>query len=186
MNGALLLLALPLAAADLGGHADPKTGFVAPAPVDERKATLEEMWQRRLLAPDQSAWAPRDFELLQKIRRAEKDARAYFRRRSGGERPWTSQPSSGAGPARLTKEGYERYVSLLSQDAIAFFESKGVEASRVFRLRDLDDRPMFDGRGRITEAGIRVYDRARLNLEIFWKDVGGEVYGTRRPPTKKP
>ncbi len=66
----LALLGLPAAAADLGGHENPKTAAEEAAPVDARRATLEELWQRRLLPPDQSEWAPKDLALLLKIRAA--------------------------------------------------------------------------------------------------------------------
>ena len=185
MKAALFLLALrlPAAAAGLGVREDPKTGTSEPAPADEGRATLEEMRQRRLLPPDQSAWAPKDFALLLKIRAAENDAIAYLKRR-GGERPWTARPPSGA--PRLTKEGYDRYVFLLTQEAIVYFETKGVDAKWVFKLRDWDDKAMFDGAGLITDDGVRVYRRAKLNLEVFWKAPTGDIYGTRRPPTKNP
>jgi hypothetical protein len=185
--GFLLALALPAAAAPLGGHAKPKEAAQA-APADERKATLEEMWQRRLLPPDQDNWAPADLELLKKIRAVEKDAVAFLRRRPGGSRPWTVRPP-GAGPfapARLTKEGYERYRFLMSQEALEFFQKKGSSAKWALKLTDWDGKPLFDGGGRITPEGVRVYDRARLNLEVFWKSPDGEVFGTRRPPTKTP
>jgi len=192
VSAALLILALalplPAAAGGLGGHADPKTALDQAAPFDPRKATLEELWQRRLLPPDQSSWAPQDLELLRKIRRAEKAAIAFLKRRPGGTRPWTARSRSGGSwsEAKLTKEGYEKYLFLLSQDALEFFESKGADAKWVFKLRDWDDKPLFDGGGRITDEGVRVYDRARLNLEVFWKGPDGTAYGTRRPPSKTP
>jgi hypothetical protein len=184
----VLALALPAAAGDLGGHAPPPTAAEQAPPADERKTTLEEMWQRRLLPPDQSSWAPQDFALLGKIRRAEKAAIAFLRRKPGGERPWVARPRSG-GPfaaAKLTKEGYERYLFLVSQEALDFFEAKGADAKWAFKLRDWDGKPLFDGAGRLTDEGMRVYDRARLNLEVFWKAPDGEVYGTRHPPRKTP
>ncbi|MFI5350393.1 MAG: hypothetical protein ACHQ2Z_12675 [Elusimicrobiota bacterium] len=187
----LLALSLPAAAQDLGGHENPKAPVSAEAPVDERRAALEELWQRRLLPPDQSSWAPQDFELLQKIRAAEKDAIAYLRRTPGGVRPWTAKAPSGRGASAplLTKAGYERYLFLFSQDAIAYFESKGADAKWALKLRDWDDKPMFDGGGLLTGDGIRVYKLAKLNLEVFWKSPNGDVFGTRRPPanqTNKP
>jgi hypothetical protein len=184
----LLALALPSAAQDLGGHENPKGAPSVEAPADERRNTLEELWQRRLLPPDQSSWAPQDFELLQKIRAAEKDALAYLRRVPGGVRPWTAKPPSGRAlsAAKLTKAGYERYMFLLSQDAIAYFESKGADAKWALRLRDWDDKPMFDGGGLVTDDGIRVYKLAKLNVEVFWKSPNGEVFGTRRPPANAP
>ena len=184
----LLALALPAAAGDIGGHEDPKEPAALEAPTDERRATLEELWQRRLLPPDESSWSPQDFELLRKIRAVEEDAIAYLRRRPDGERPWTAKSRSGgtASAPKLTKAGYERYLFLLSQDAIAYFESKGADAKWALKLRDWDDKPMFDVVGRITDDGVRVYKRARLNLEAFWKSPNGDIFGTRRPPTNKP
>jgi hypothetical protein len=182
----LLALALPSAAQDFGGHENPKQP--APeVPADERRSTLEELWQRRLLPPDQDSWAPQDFELLQRIRSVEKEAIAYLKRIPGGARPWTAKPPSGgvlAAP-KLTKAGYERYLFLLSQDAIAFFESKGADAKWALKLRDWDDKPMFDGGGVLTPEGVRVYKRAKLNFEVFWKSPNGDVFGTRRPPAIK-
>ena len=179
----LLALARPAAAQDLGGHPDPRTAASMEAPADERRATLEELWQRRVLPPDQSSWAPQDFELLQKIRAAEKAAIAYLKRVPGGSRPWTAKSRSG-GPARLTKAGYERYVFLLSQDAIAFFEEKGADAKLALKLKDWNDKPIFDGAGRLTDEGARVYGLAKLNLEVYWKSPTGDAFGTRRPPAQ--
>jgi hypothetical protein len=181
----LLALVLPAAGQDLGGHENPKTAASLEVPADERRATLEELWQRLLLPPDQSSWAPQDFELLQKIRAAEKDAIAYLKRLPGGSRPWTAKSRSG-GPARLTKAGYERYEFLLSQDAIAFFEAKGADAKWALKLRDWDDKPMFDGAGRLTDEGARVYRLAKVNVEVYWKSPNGDAFGTRRPPANKP
>ena len=180
----------PASAQDFGGHPDPKKTAAAPVvPADDRRATLEELWQRRLLPPDQDAWAPQDYELLRKIRASEKEAIAYLKRVPGGARPWTAKPRSGSGGEtgwKLTKEGYARYLFLLSQDAIVYFEGKGADAKDVFKLRDWNDRPMFDGNGLVTDEGALVYRRAKLNLEVFWKDADGAAYGTRRPPTKIP
>ena len=190
MKAALLLLALalPAAAGDLGGHEVPRTAADQAAPADERRETLQELWQRRLLPPDQDSWSPQDFELLQKIRAAERDAIVYLKRLPGGARPWTAKPSSGSSvmPGKLTKAGYERYEFLLSQDAIAFFEAKGADAKWALKLRDWDGKPMFDGGGLLTEEGIRVYRRAKINLEVFWKSPNGDVFGTRRPPANNP
>lgn len=188
MKAALFLLALasPVLAGDLGGHPAPTED--AASPVDERRATLEEMWQRGLLPPDQSAWSPSDLELLQRMRRADGDAQTYLRRRFGNWRPWMSRArGAGTGGAwRLTREGYEKYLTLLTQDAISYFESKGADAKWVFKLKSTDGKPLFDAGGHITEEGRRVHRRAALNLEVFWKGPGGELYGTRRPPTKTP
>ena len=184
---ALATLGRGAAAQDLGGHPDPGGLKAQEAPADERRTTLEEMWQRRLLPPDQDTWAPEDEALLKKIRAVEKDALVYLRRIPGGTRPWTAKPRAGSDAGwRLTKEGYARYQFLLSQDAIVYFEKKGADAKWVFKLRDWDDKPLFDGAGLVTDEGARVYRLAKYNLEVFWKGPNGDAYGTRRPPTKTP
>jgi len=180
----LVLLAGPAASAGVGGgHTEP-VGVQAPAVSDSRRAILEELWQRRILPPDQKMWSPDDYELLERIRRAEDDALALLKRKTGGYRAWTALSHSGAVPGgpRLTKEGYERYLFLLTQDVILYFESKGADAKLVFKLKDWDGKALFDGRGSVTEVGAAVYRRAKANLEVFWKGPAGEVYGTRRPP----
>ncbi len=190
MRAAFLLLALafPARAADLGGHLQPRALDDEGSSVDDRRSTLEEMWQRGLLPPDQSAWAPADIDLLRTIRRVEGDAMPYLRRRFAEDRAWIYKAKIGKayGPSRLTKEGYEKYWSLLTQDAVGYFESKGVDAKFAFKLRTPDDKPLFDGSGRLTAEGARVYHRAALNLETFWKGPDGRLSGTRRPPVKNP
>jgi hypothetical protein len=177
----LLLLAVPAPAQELGGHA-PVTAEPA-APVESRAAILDEMWERRILAPDQSAWAPADAQLLGQIRMSEPEALSYLKKKFGGTRQWTAARRSKE-PARrlLTKEGWERYLSGVTQDAIEYFESKGAGAKWALKLTDWDGKRLFDGDGRLTPAGVAVYNRAKLKLEVFWKSPNGEVFGTRRPP----
>jgi hypothetical protein len=176
-----LLLAVPAPAQELGGHA-PVKAEPAP-PVEDRAAILDEMWERRILAPDQSAWAPADAQLLGQIRMSEPEALSYLKRKFGGTRQWTAARRSKEPSRRLlTKEGWERYLSGVTQDAIEYFESKGAGAKWALKLTDWDGKRLFDGDGRLTPAGATVYNRAKLKLEVFWKSPNGEVFGTRRPP----
>jgi hypothetical protein len=178
---AALLLAGFAAAAGLGGHESPKA---VEEPVYDRRAALEEMWRRRLLPPDQGTFSPEDQGLLERMRRADAEGVEYLRNKPGGLRPWTVTLKEGRNiRVLLTKEGFERYRAMLTQDAILYFESKGAEAKWVLKFTDWDGRKLFDPQGRITEPGEAVYLRARLNLEVFWKGPAGEPYGTRRPPT---
>ena len=178
-----LLLSLSVAsrAASLGGHS-PETAEPAIA-AEDRTAVLEEMWERRILAPDQAMWAPADAQLLGQIRMAESDALAYLKRKFGGTRPWTAA-RRGKEPARrlLTKEGHDKYLFHLTQDAIEFFEAKGAGAKWALKLTDWEGRRLFDGDGQLTPAGAAVYGRAKLKLEVYWKAPNGETFGTRRPP----
>jgi hypothetical protein len=177
----LLMLAVSASAQELGGHAPAKAEPAAP--VEDRAAILDEMWERRILAPDQSAWAPSDAQLLGQIRMSEADALAYLKRKYGSTRQFTAARRSKE-PARrlLTKEGWEKYLSNVTQDAIEYFESKGAGAKWALKLTDWDGRRLFDGDGRLTPAGVNVYTRAKLKLEVFWKSPNGETFGTRRPP----
>lgn len=176
----LTLLASLAGAAGLGGHESPKAETAAPA---GDRAALEEMWRRRLLAPDQGRFTAEDQALLERMRRADADAVEYLRGKPGGYRPWTiTLKEGGAVRILLTKEGFERYRALNTQDAIVFFEGRGADAKWVLKFTDWEGRKLFDAEGRITEAGEAVYRRARLNLEVFWRGPAGEAYGTRRPP----
>lgn len=177
---AVLLLAAHAAASALGGHEPPAS---AGEPAFDRRAALEEMWRRRILAPDHATFSPEEQALLERMRRADADASAYLRTKPGGVRPWTVVVKEGRGVrVLLTKEGFERYRDLLTQDAIRFFESKGAEAKWVLKFTDWDGKRLFDAAGRITEPGEVVYRRAALNLEVYWKGPSGAAYGTRRPP----
>lgn len=182
-----LLLALagsPAPAAELGGHEQPDRAVIQPsAPFEDRKAILEEMRLRRVLAPDQGAWSPADRETLETIRRSEGAALAYLKEKFGGYRPWVAVTRVGGLPKPwLTKEGYQRYLGALTQDAIVYFEGKGADAKQVFKLTDWEGRRLFTPEGSITEVGAAVYRRARLKLEVYWKGPDGRAYGTRRPP----
>jgi hypothetical protein len=176
----LLLLAVPARAQELGGHA-PVTAEPAAA-VEDRAAVLDEMWERRILAPDQTAWAPADAQLLGQIRMAESDALAYLKKKFGGTRAWTAARRGAPALRVLTKEGYDKYLANVTQDAIEFFEAKGAGAKWALKLTDWDGKRLFDGDGRLTPAGNKVYTRAKLKLEVYWKSPNGETFGTRRPP----
>ncbi|MDE2490150.1 MAG: hypothetical protein KGM24_04840 [Elusimicrobia bacterium] len=178
----VLALARPAPALELGGHARP-TLLVGASARPPGRETLDEMWRRGILPPDQSRWSPADEALLLKIRAAEPAALALFRRRYGTARPWTVRASAGSlAPDLLTKAGYRKFEFLLAQDAISYFQNKGADAKWVFRLTDWEGKPLFDGSGLLTDEGVSVYRRARRGLRVFWRGPGGRVYGTRRPP----
>ena len=183
MNFALVLvLAITARAADLGGHSPVEETVVA-APLEDRAVVLDEMWARRILAPDQTVWAPADAELLGNIRQGEVDALAYLKKKFASARPWTAASRSKVpGRRLLTKEGYVKYWFHLTQDALEYFESKGAGAKWALKLTDWDGKRLFDGDGRLTPAGNAVYSRAKLKLEVYWKSPNGESFGTRRPP----
>jgi hypothetical protein len=176
----LLILAASARAADMGGHSPVEAEKAAPA--EDRGVILDEMWTRRLITPDQTTWSPGDLELLAKIRASENDALAYLKKKYVNTRPWTAPSRAKAGIRLLTKDGYDKYLFNLSQDAIEYFENKGAGAKWALKLTDWDGKRLFDPDGRLTPAGVTVYTRAKLKLETYWKSPNGEVFGTRRPP----
>ena len=157
---------------------------------EERHNVLAEMWQRRILAPDAGQWSDEDMNLLERVRRAEAaGAVEVLRRRWPAVQGLVVAYKPVGAPVksfRLTKEGYEKYLFSRSQDALDYFESKGVDAKWAFSLTDLKGRRLFDGGGLLTEAGESLYARLRAGRKAFWKTPSGEVMGNRRPPRALP
>jgi hypothetical protein len=151
-----------------------------------RQNTLAEMRARRIVPADAAQWTSEDAELLERMRTAEsRDAVALLRRKAEYSPSFVvAYRSAGSSFAvrRLTKAGFEAWLSLRSQDAIDYFEEKGADAKWVFKLVSMEGKALFDGSGRLTPAGQRVYDRALLKLPVWWKTPVGEVFGTRPPP----
>lgn len=192
MRAALLTAGLALAAVcgnaveRPGSHSAPAPSLASePESPGERRIILAEMWQRRILASDANVWSPEDFSLLSRIRAVEKDALILLRRKERSlARLVIEQKAPGARQTvpRLSKEGYHRYIFLLSQDAVEFFGRKGVDAKFVFKLKDVQGRPLFEDGGRLTEIGERIYTRGRLGMAVSWMTHTGEVLGTRQRP----
>jgi len=124
--------------------------------------------------------------LLERIRRAEAaGAVAALRKRwpaVAGLAVAYRPVGTAAKKFRLTKEGYEKFLFARSQDALEYFESKGVEAKWAFSLTDLEGRRLFDAGGLLTEPGEALYARARAGEKAFWRTPSGAVLGNRRPP----
>ncbi|MBI5882454.1 MAG: hypothetical protein HZB91_05050 [Elusimicrobia bacterium] len=169
-------------------HQGPAPKLAAPRSEDWRRDMLSEMWQRRILGPDMNQPSPDDERVLGLVRKAEAAGAVEDLRAKGLPLAGLMVEARLAGdPAKrsmLTKEGYDRWVFLRSQDAVAFFERKGVDAKWVFKLRDMDGKPLFVAGGFLTEAGDKVYRRASLGMAMFWMLPSGEVMGTRPPPQR--
>lgn len=183
----LALAAIPGRAVERpGSHSSPAPSLASePESPGERRVILAEMWQRRILAADANVWSPEDLRLLNRIREVEKDALALLRRKERSLARLVIAPKApGARQAipRLSKEGYHRYIFLLSQDAVEFFGRKGVDAKFVFKLKDVKGLPLFEDGGRLTETGRRIYSRGRLGMAVQWLSPTGEVMGTRLKP----
>lgn len=189
----MLVGAAALAGEPSSEHQAPVRSLIEPAhSIDAaRQSILAEMWLRRVLSSGSHSWTSEDMELLLKIRDAESlGAIGLLKRRargvSGLTAPYKAVGSRTAG-LRLTREGYEKWLFYRSQEAIEYFESKGVDAKWSFHLVDLQGRALFDGAGMLTPAGDEIYGHALANLPAWWRvPATGEVFGTRPAPKPKP
>lgn len=186
LGTALAILLGPAGLVWPAGHEPaPSLALKSPGVSSERQKSLSELWERRILAADATQWSPEDMALMLRLRNAEHSgALGLLKRRFYTLKGFTVIHKSAQGPSeiRLTKEGYDRYLATKSQEAMTYFETKLVDAKWVFKLRDEQDRPMFDGgSGMLTESGDAVYTRATLNLPVYWKLPSGEVMGNRPP-----
>ncbi len=187
--GALLLAFLGPVSPALVSSDEAPAGSPGPRALESsRHNLLAEMWQRRILSPEADRWAPEDMALLERIRRAEASQAASFLKSRLGTLKGLAvsrKLPGGAIRLRLTKEGFERYLLIRSQEALRVFESKGVDAKWAFSLRDLEDRRLFEPRGLLSEAGEALYDRILAGLAAHWKTPAGEVFGNRPPPKRE-
>ena len=185
----MLLIGIAVAGEPSPDHRAPVETLAPAEGVEaQRQNTLVEMWQRRILSTESRNWTTEDMELLQRVRAAERaGAVALLKRRVEGPLGLLVAPYKPAGARapsfRLTREGCERWQFFRGQDAIAFFETKGVETGLAFYLEDIEGRKLFDTAGMLTPAGDAVYARALANMPAWWKSPSsGEVFGTRPPP----
>ncbi|MFA5138608.1 MAG: hypothetical protein WC728_05180 [Elusimicrobiota bacterium] len=152
---------------------------------EDRAALLREMIHRRIVSAGSSAWSSEQYAQLMRLREAEAlGAFDLLRARLGTLRTFVAEAASGSGPKTLylNAAGYQRFTFLLSQEARAYFESKGAEARFIFRLKTLGGKKIFDSTGLLTQEGLEVYIRIKRRLPVFWKYPDGTVMGNVRPP----
>ncbi|MDE2038909.1 MAG: hypothetical protein KGO96_11280 [Elusimicrobia bacterium] len=184
-----LLVGTALAGGLSTEHHSPVKPLAQTAPAQaQREALLAELWQRRILSPESRRWTQEDLALLERVRAAERrGAISVLQRRTVGPLGVMAvqykAPGSDEAELRLTREGYQRWYFFESEDAISYFESKGVKTALVFHLEDLDGHRLFDDSGLLTQEGEAVYARGLADQPAWWKTPSdGKVFGTRRPP----
>lgn len=189
MRTLLLVVSAALGGAVVGGHEDPVSPVETKAVVPQKQNVLAEMWQRRILATDQTSWSPEDMHLLERMRSAERlGALGTLRRKFRTLKGYTvTHRPAGAEKAtiRLTRIGYDKYLLIKSQEALQYFESKEIPVRDVYRMTTPEGKLLFDAQtGHLTDAGDVLYTRALLNLPVEWKLPSGELGGNR--PPKRP
>jgi hypothetical protein len=152
---------------------------------EDQAALLGEMVHRRIVSAGSSAWSPEQYAQLMRLREAEAlGAFDLLRSKLGTLRTFAAEVRTGSQikTLYLNTEGYQRFTFLLSQEARAYFESKGAEARFIFRLKTLGGKKIFDTAGILTQEGLEVYLRVKRRLPVFWKYPDGTVMGNVRPP----
>jgi hypothetical protein len=195
-GAALLLAQCPSWAADPAAmpddHRAPVESLAQDPARDQRRAALNDMWQRGILGTDMNQWSPQDLELLRRMRQAEAAGalgllRRHFLSWKGlvlRDRPAGSNSTR----LRLTRLGFDKYLDLKSQEALRYFEHKEIETKWAYWLNDLEGNALFDrGTGLLTETGDELYSRTLANRPTFWRLRTGEVRGNRPvPPELRP
>ena len=175
------------AAMEMGSHQAPAESLARQA-TDKKRELLSDLWQRGLLPPDANSWSAQDLVLLERLHQAEAgDAVERLRRRSPNLHGLVLKDRlpSGRLRLRLTRNGFEQYLTLKTQEALDYFESKGVEIKWAYALTDLQGRDLFDkASGKLTDAGDELYSRVLANQPAFWKTREGEVMGNRAHPPR--
>lgn len=147
---------------------------------------LVEMRRRRVIKADQARWTPDDQTLLLRMREAEKlGAFEVLRDRLAHLKTLAVEQPVQFGYKKLwlTKEGYVMFLFVKSQNARAYFESRGHEAKDVLlSVRNLREERLFDKGGTLTQAGDEVYNRVQRGLPAFWRGKDGRINGNVRPP----
>lgn len=142
------------------------------------------MRRRLIIAADAKVFAPADEVLLIRMKRAEVlGAREFLRRKYKTLKGFAVESSTAAVP-ELSRAGFERYLFVKSQDAIRYFEGKGVDPKWAFHLKDLDGRRLFEPDGLLTEDGDVLFSSALSGKEVFWRNPTGQVQGSRRRPPR--
>lgn len=162
-----------------------------------RQETLIEMWKRRILDTGTERWGAEDADWLDRIRAAERaGALELLRREMGSLRgyavahdvPTPGRPFPKERKLWLTKAGFQQYAFLRSQMARKYFEARGSDAKHVFRLKDVEGRPLFDARGELAPVGEALYGRILRGERVQWRNSAGEIETNRpeRPVSKAP
>jgi hypothetical protein len=147
---------------------------------------LSELRGRGVIKPEATSWTADDMKLLDRIQRDEAAALELLGKQFGDERALVGRGYL-RGPVlhrHLTKEGDERYRQLYSQEAVHFFEGKGLQLRDMFAVKDATDHPLFDADGRLTDEGFFVYGRAAAGQPVQWKGGDGKLYGAAPAPPK--
>jgi tetratricopeptide (TPR) repeat protein len=133
---------------------------------------LLNMKERNLIDPAATDYTPEDEAFLKKMYVAERSKGIeYLSQKYSGKIPpgFIVERDSGKVYVRkmLTLTGYNELITQLSGDAKDFFLSKNILPGDIFKLKDYDNKPLFNERGELTEEGLRAYTRALRGYKSY-------------------
>ena len=128
--------------------------------------------ERNIIDPSLQGFSRDDENLLRKMILAEKEnSIEYLASKYGGRIPdgFIVERDSGKIYVRkmLTRTGYQDLITWLSRDAKQFFLSKDILPGDVFKLKDFDDKSVFDEEGNLTDAGLAVYTKGLYGQKAY-------------------
>ncbi len=129
---------------------------------------LQELRLRQAIDEQKTALQPEDAKLYKAVKAAElSGAVDYLKAKAPTAQGLTmKREAEGGTKLLLTGAGYKSYVYYATQDAVKFFEKKGIGLREVFQLRSLSGAELFDNAGKLTPEG-----------EVVWRG-SGEVSKT--------
>lgn len=130
------------------------------------------MKERNIIDPASNGFTPEDRALLKKMYLAEKDSGIeYLSAKYKGKIPagYIVERDSGKIYVRkmLTLTGYNELITQLSGDAKQLFLDKGIVPGTIFKLRDFDNKFLFDNQGNLTEEGLVAYTKILRGTKAY-------------------
>ncbi len=132
---------------------------------------LKELKKRQIISPDAEDYTEEDLQTLVRMKKAEAlGAIDFLTRKLGDIQAFTIQKRGDLNsPIELNRAGFEKYLFLLSQKAIGYFDLHHVEPKQVFNLTDTKDRKIFDKDGLLTLPGETLFNQILEKRRVEWK-----------------
>ena len=135
---------------------------------------LRTMKERNIIDPAAQTFTAEDKETLSKIIKAEKsNGIEYLSKKFGGRIPvgLTVERDSNKVYVRkmLTLTGYNELIAKISYEAKQFLINKGVTAADLFKLQDINRKPLFNNQGNLTDEGLIAFTKMLKGEKSYFR-----------------
>ncbi len=147
-----------------------------------RSDILSDLKRRNIVTPDAEDFTVEEADILARMKRAESlGAVDLVAQKDRNLKKLIFEVKQGESVRlHLTQLGFDRYLFLLSQKAIDYFESRGVKAKWAFTVKDSEGRNIFDPKGLLTPSGEDLYYRVLKKQPTEWKLLNGKVMSNHK------